>query len=148
MFNISNQRSGFTLLEMLMVVLIISILAAFVGVKVLNKDDVAKAAAAKAQLASLRSALQLYKMQNGNFPTQEQGLDALCKRPEKPPLPSSYPQGGYLDSSIMPKDPWKHDYVYMVPGLNGDPFDVMTYGSDGEPGGEGAAADISSSNLQ
>lgn len=142
------MKSGFTLLEMLMVVLIISILAAIVGIKVLNKDDVAKVAVAKTQLAAFRDALQLYKMQNGSFPTQEQGLDALCKKPEKPPVPASYQQGGYLNSSVLPKDPWKHDYVYMVPGMNGDPFEVMTYGSDGEPGGTGTAADICSSNLQ
>ncbi len=81
------------------------------------------------------------------MPTQEQGLAALCVKPSVSPVPEQYPEDGYLESRKVPLDPWNREYVYLVPGRNGESFEILTYGSDGEPGGEGEAADTSSSDL-
>lgn len=139
-----RRTGGFTLLEILVVVMIITILAAIVGVKVADKPGLARVAQAKAQMASFRTALQLYQMKHGNYPTQEQGLKALCEKPTVPPVPANYPTAGYLESRNLPKDPWNRDYVYLVPGSKGAPFEIITYGSDGEPAGQDEAADITS----
>ncbi|MBN1557546.1 MAG: type II secretion system major pseudopilin GspG [Lentisphaerae bacterium] len=138
---------GFTLLEILVVVLIITILATIVGVNVANRPEEARIAAARAQIASLKTALRLYHMDNGMLPAPRQGLDALCTPPESEPRPRAYREGGYLDSRRVPDDPWGRPYSYLVPGREGEPFEIISYGSDGEPGGEGAARDISSSDL-
>lgn len=138
---------GFTLLEILVVVLIITILATIVGVRVANRPDEARVAAARAQIAGLKTALRLYRMDNGRLPTQQQGLHALCERPQVEPRPRAYREDGYLDSHRVPDDPWGKPYVYLVPGRLGDPFEIISYGADGEPGGEGVEADISSADL-
>ena len=143
----SAARRGFTLLEILVVVLIITILATIVGVNVAKEPGKARAAAARAQLQTLRTALQLYRMEQGGFPTQEQGLNALCQKPTLPPVPERYPEGGYLDSRLVPIDPWGHEYVYLLPGSGGEPYEIVSYGSDGEPEGVGEAADLSSVNV-
>ena len=139
-----RSDGGFTLLEVLVVVLIITILAAVVGVNVLPHVGKANAAAAKAQLQEFNTALRLYRLDNGRFPTQEQGLRALCEMPSVPPLPARYPQGGYLERRQVPADPWGREYLYLSPGSGDAPYEVITYGSDGEPGGTGDAADLSS----
>lgn len=141
------MRSGFTLIEILVVVLIISILAGIVGLSVLRHPGEAKATAAKLQIKTIKSGLQLYRMEQNNYPTQEQGLNALCVKPSIPPVPEKYPAEGYLESSRLPKDPWGHDYIYLSPGRSQEPYEIISYGSDGEPGGTGDAADISSSDL-
>ena len=141
-----NTRAGFTLLEILVVVLIITILATIVGVNVAKRPGEARVAAAKAQIESLRTALDLYRMDQGQFPTQEQGLKALCEKPTISPVPERYPDEPYLKSTKVPLDPWKHDYVYLVPGSKGEKYEIISYGSDGEQGGQGDATDISSSN--
>ncbi len=140
-------RAGFTLLEILVVVLIITILATIVGVNVVNKPAEAKVAAARSHLGTLRAATQLYRMQHGQYPTQEQGLDALCRAPEIPPIPRDYPAGGYLGSRQVPLDPWGRPYVYLIPGPDGEPFEILSYGADGEPGGTGEAADLFAGQL-
>jgi general secretion pathway protein G len=144
-----NMRriQGFTLLELLVVVVIITILATIVGVKVAQRPGQARVAAAKAQIANFRTALQMYRMDNGRFPTMEQGLKALCEKPTTQPVPERYAEGGYLESRRVPADPWGREYVYIVPGPGGEPYEIISYGSDGEPGGEGEAADISSASL-
>jgi len=139
-----QRRSGFTLLEILVVVLIITILATIVGVNVAHEPGKARVAAARAQIDTFRTTLQLYRMDQGRMPTPEQGLRALCEKPVIPPLPAKYPDGGYLESHVLPKDPWGRDYVYVIPGPNGQPYEVLSYGADGEPGGDGDAEDISS----
>jgi general secretion pathway protein G len=144
----SVPRAGFTLLEILVVVLIITILATIVGVNVAREPGKAKAAAAKAQIVTLRTALQMYRMEQGGYPTQEQGLNALCEKPAARPVPERYPEGGYLETRALPLDPWKHGYVYLVPGPNGEPYEIVSYGADGQPGGTGEAADISSATFQ
>lgn len=139
-----QRRDGFTLLEILVVVLIITILATIVGVNVAKEPGKARAAAAAAHIGTLRTALQLYRMDNGMYPTQEQRLEALCTKPDRSPVPQRYREEGYLESRKLPVDPWGNPYVYLVPGRQGSPFEVLSYGGDGEPGGDGEAADISS----
>jgi general secretion pathway protein G len=141
------SKNGFTLIEILVVVLIISILAGIVGLSVLRHPGEAKVKAAQIQIKQFKSALQIYRMEQNQYPTQEQGLKALCVKPSVPPLPEKYPEEGYLQSLKLPKDPWNHDYIYLVPGRNQEPYEIISYGSDGEPAGTGEAADISSSDL-
>lgn len=141
-----DGRNGFTLLEILVVVLIITILATLVGVNIAREPGKARAAAARAQIETLRTALQIYRMEQGQVPTPEQGLRALCQKPETPPIPEKYPEGGYLEATAVPQDPWGREYVYVVPGPGGLPYEIVSYGSDGQPGGKGDAADISSAD--
>ncbi len=143
----SRQRAGFTLIEILVVVLIISILAGIVGVSVLRHPGEAKVTAAKLQIKNFKHALNVYRMEQNQYPTQEQGLEALCQKPVRPPIPERYPEEGYLDSRSLPKDPWNRDYIYLAPGRQHEPYEVLCYGSDGEVGGSQDAADISSSDL-
>jgi len=142
-----RRCAGFTLLEILVVLIIITVLAGIVGVNVLRKPGEARVAAARMQVRQLAAALKLYYAEQGMYPTQQQGLEALVKEPQTPPRPPHYPEGGYLDSLEVPRDPWGNEYVYLRPGRHGEPFEVICYGSDGQPGGEGDAADISSSFL-
>lgn len=142
-----KSKSGFTLLEVLVVVLIITILAAVVGVKVANEPGRARVAAAKAQMGQFKTALNLYRMHNGRLPTQEQGLDALHRLPSRSPIPRHFRPGGYLDSARLPSDPWGRAFVYLVPGSQGQDYEILTYGADGEPGGEDEDGDISSVDL-
>jgi general secretion pathway protein G len=142
-----TKRNGFTFLEILISMLIISILTGVVGLSLYRHIRQAKIEAARMQIKTFQAALQMYRVEQGKLPTTEQGLAALCVKPAIEPVPQDYPEEGYLDSRQVPRDPWKRDYLYLVPGRNGEPFEVLSYGSDGEPGGEGEAADISSSNL-
>ncbi len=142
-----KRNSGFTLLEVLVVVLIITILATIVGVKVANEPGRARVAVAKAMIGNFKTALNLYRMENGRLPTQQQGLYALCHLPSIPPIPEHFRPGGYLDSAKLPLDPWGHEYVYLVPGSANQEYEILTYGADGEPGGEGEDGDISSVDL-
>jgi general secretion pathway protein G len=135
------------LLEILVVVLIITILATIVGVQVAKEPGKARVTAATAQIRAFRTALQLYRMQNGFVPTQEQGLVALCQKPTVAPIPNAFPDEGYLETPNLPTDPWGRPYVYVVPGPAGQPYEIVTYGSDGEPGGQGEATDLSSASL-
>ena len=144
--SLNNLRKPFfTLLEILVVVLIITILATFVGVNLVKEPGRARTANATAQITTFRTALQLYRMDNGFYPTMRQGLDALCEKPGTPPIPAKFREGGYLESRNFPLDPWSNEYVYLVPGPDGEPYEIISYGSDGEPGGEGEDADIRSS---
>jgi general secretion pathway protein G len=141
-----TARSGFTLLEVLVVVMIITILATIVGLNLAKEPGKARVAKAKATIGILKTALQRYRMEHGRVPTQEQGLQALCTKPERPPVPESYPDGGYLDGTQVPLDPWKRDYVYLCPGPAGEPFLIICYGADGEPGGADEDTDITSND--
>jgi len=142
-----NARSGFSLIEILVVVLIISVLAAVVAVNVVKEPGRARVAAAKAQLVIFRTALQLYRMDNGRLPTQGQGLKALVERPTVAPVPRNFRPEGYLESRNLPLDPWSNPYVYLLPGSDGSPYEIISYGAEGEPGGTGEAADISTASL-
>jgi general secretion pathway protein G len=143
----THRSRGFTLVEVLVVIVIITILASIVMVNVLNKPGEARVAAARVQIQQVRSAVELYKLQQARFPTIQQGLAALVARPTLEPVPPSYPEGGYLSTPDLPRDPWGHDFVYLVPGRRNEPFEIISYGRDGEPGGEGEDADLSSSDT-
>lgn len=140
MYRISNQR-GFTLIEIMVVVVILGILAAIVAPKLLNKPDEARVTKATADIKGLEQALGLFKLDNGFFPSTEQGLQALVSKPATGRIPAKYPDGGYLKK--VPNDPWGNTYIYLAPGSHGD-FDLISYGADGEAGGEGKNADIES----
>ena len=135
---------GFTLIEIMVVIVILGIIAALVVPRVLERPDEARAVAAKSDIGAIMSALKLYRLDNQRYPTTEQGLAALVTRPDQPPAPPNWKPGGYLER--LPKDPWGRPYQYLNPGLKGE-VDVMTYGADGQPGGTGPDADIGSWDL-
>ena len=141
-----ETRSGFTLIEILVVLIIITILAGFVGLNVLRKPGEARVTAARMQVKTLQAAIKLYHTEQGRFPTQAQGLQALVTKPTTSPIPPNYPEGGYLDSRNVPSDPWGHEFIYLIPGRQGELFEIISYGADGEPEGSGEDADLSSAN--
>ena len=140
----SSRSRGFTLIEVLVVVVILSILAALIVPKIMDRPDEARVVAAKSDIRAITSALKLYRLDNGVYPSTEQGLQALVKKPETGEVPRNWKSSGYLDR--LPKDPWKNEYQYLNPGLHGD-IDILSLGADGQPGGEGTSADIGSWNL-
>jgi general secretion pathway protein G len=137
----NRGQKGFTLIEILIVVFILSLLAAIVTPKLIGRTDDAKIAAAKQQIGNFETALKLFKIDNGFYPSTEQGLDALVSRPTTGREPAKYREGGYLEKKDIPKDPWGNPYLYVSPGLHGD-YDIISYGADGTEGGEGVNADI------
>jgi general secretion pathway protein G len=137
-------RGGFTLLEVMIVVVILGILAALVVPKIISRPDEARVMAARQDIASLMQALKLYRLDNMRYPVTEQGLQALVEKPSAPPLAPNWKTGGYVER--LPKDPWGNQYQYLNPGLHGE-IDVFSYGADGAPGGDSNDADIGSWNL-
>ena len=146
--SLGPRTSGFTLVEILVVIAIISLLAGVVLLNITPQIGLGNQAAAKAQIQVLSSAATTYRMAHGRYPSQQQGLEALVKKPDQEPVPQNYPEGGYLNSRSLPLDPWKRPYIYLCPGRQNEPFEILTYGAEGEPGGEGANADISSADAQ
>lgn len=142
-----NHRSsmGFTLIEILVVVLILGILGAFVIPQFMDQPDKARVVAAKTDIQSIVSALKMYRLDNGVYPSTEQGLQALVKKPVTGEIPRNWKSNGYLER--LQKDPWKNDYQYLNPGLHGE-IDVFSYGADGQPGGDSINADIGSWNIE
>lgn len=138
------DQSGFTLIEIMVVVIILGILAAVVVPRFLDKPDEAKVTKAQTDMKGIETALGMFKLDNGFFPTTEQGLKALSEKPSVGRIPAKYPEGGYL--KVEPVDPWGNPYVYLSPGVH-DRFDLISYGADGEPGGEGYDADLNSWEL-
>ena len=130
---------GFTLIELMVVMVIIGVLAALIVPNVLDRADDARVTAARTDVANLMQALKLYKLDNQRYPTAEQGLEALVRKPTAGPAPANWRP--YLDK--LPADPWGHPYQYLNPGVKGE-IDVFSFGADGQPGGEGKNADIGS----
>jgi general secretion pathway protein G len=132
---------GFTLIEVIVVVVILGILAAFVAPRLMGRADDAKVSAAKNQIRSFETALKLFKLDNGFYPETEQGLQALIEKPSVGREARNWREGGYLENRSIPVDPWGNEYIYLSPGINGD-YEVITLGADGSEGGEGYDTDI------
>ncbi len=138
-----TNTNGFTLIEIMVVIVILALLAALVGPKLMGRTDDAKVADARVQIKNIETALKLFKLDNGVYPSTEQGLNSLITKPTVGAIPKNYKDGGYLESKKVPKDPWGNDYLYVSPGEHGD-YDLFSYGSDGAKGGDGKNADITS----
>lgn len=139
----TNQR-GFTLIEIMVVVVILGILAAIVVPRLLDEPEKARRTSAATQIRSLEEALGMFKLDNGFYPSTEQGLQALVEKPATGRIPSRFKAGGYIRK--IPLDPWGQPYLYLYPGLHGE-LDLFSYGPDGETGGEGEDADVANWNL-
>lgn len=136
-----SAKRGFTLIEMLVVIVIIGVLAAVVAPRLFGKTDEARVAAAKVQIENFSTALEMYAESAGGFPTTAQGLEALVAKPSSPPVPRNWSKT--LNRDEIPKDPWGNPYQYLAPGKhNPDAFDLFSYGKDGKTGGTGLDADI------
>jgi general secretion pathway protein G len=141
--NVAKRRpAGFTLVEIMVVVVILGILAVLIVPRVLGRSDEARQAAAKHDIATIMQSLKLYRLDNGRYPTNDQGLQALVTKPSSTPVPSNWKP--YLDN--LPKDPWGNTYQYLSPGVHGE-VDVFSLGADGQPGGIGADLDVGSWQL-
>ena len=133
------KRGGFTLLELLIVMIIIGLLAALIGPKMIGRVGESRQTVAKQQIEGFSSALEMYKLDTTKYPTQEQGLEALVIQPQG----ITYWKGSYLKKKFIPKDPWGNNYIYTYPGEHGD-YDIVSYGADGNSGGDGEDKDVAS----
>ncbi len=138
-----SGNAGFTLIELLVVIVILGLLAGMVAPKVLDKISDAKFVTAKGEIEAFSTAIDSYKLDNGIYPSTEQGLQALVEAPTTGTLPKKWRNGGYMKKRQIPKDPWDNDYVYICPGANGD-YDISAYGADGMSGGEEDNRDVNS----
>jgi general secretion pathway protein G len=136
-----RRQAGFTLIEIMVVIVILGLLAALVVPRLVGRTEEAKRTQTRVQIKNIQQALELFKLDNGFYPSTDQGLDALVRTPESGRIPKTYRKGGYLER--IPKDPWGNPYAYVSPGQHGD-YDISSYGADGVPGGEGEDADVNS----
>ncbi|ACL06826.1 type II secretion system major pseudopilin GspG [Desulfatibacillum aliphaticivorans] len=143
---VNKGDSGFTLLEVMVVIVILGMLFAYVGVRVMGASDGAKVDMAKMQIQTFETALKMFKLHNGFYPSTDQGLQALVEKPTTGQAATRYQPGGYLAKGKVPLDPWKNEYLYRCPGENGD-YDIISLGEDGQMGGVDFAADINSWEL-
>jgi len=145
--SLKKWKAGFTFIELMAVIVVLSILAMIVMPRIFGRVEETKITAAKVQIKNLESALRLFYLDNGFYPSTEQGLGALVEKPSTGRIPTNWREGGYLEKKEVPKDPWQHDYIYLSPGRNNEDYEIICHGRDGKEGGEGPDADISSSNL-
>jgi general secretion pathway protein G len=138
---------GFTLIELMVVIIILGILAVYVAPKIMSRPGEARQVKARLDIQNIENALKLYKLDNGSYPSTEQGLQALVEKPETGTVPRKWKSGGYLEKGKVPKDPWGNDFVYLSPGLKGD-FDLISYGLDGVPGGEEEHKDVNNWDIE
>lgn len=139
-----SRSRGFTLIEIMVVVVILAVLGALVVPKILENVDKARVTRAKSDIQAIETALDLYRLDNFKYPTTEQGMQALVTQPSDPSI-TNYRSGGYLKS--LPIDPWNNPYLYISPGADGRDYEIISYGRDGKPGGEGYDADIDSATM-
>ncbi len=132
---------GFTLIELMVVIVIIGLLAALVAPRLMRRADEARVTEAKIQIKNFETALRLFKSDNGFLPSTEQGLEALITLPLEGRIPENFREGGYLEKKTLPSDPWGHAYIYLSPGEESE-YDIISYGADGQPGGSGYDGDI------
>lgn len=144
---LGRDNHGFTLIEIMVVIVILGILAGLIVPRIMGRPEEAKRTKARLQIESLETAVKLFKLDNGYYPTTEQGLQALVEQPESGRIPKSWRKGGYLEKGSVPKDPWGNEFVFISPGVNGD-YDVISYGADGTAGGEENDKDINSWELE
>jgi len=140
-------NGGFSLIELMVVVIILGILAMYIGPKLMGRTEQAKEVQTRVQIEGLETALKLYKLDNGVYPTTEQGLQALVERPDTDNVLQNWRKGGYLEKGKVPKDPWGNEFIYLSPGIQGD-YDITSYGADGVPGGEDENKDINSWEIE
>jgi general secretion pathway protein G len=146
MINRPNER-GFTLIEIMVVIIILGILATYTAVKLTGQAEQARRTQAKVQIETFSTALALYKLDNGSYPSTDQGLNALVEAPTVGTLPRKWREGGYLEKRKIPLDPWKNEYIYLSPGIHGD-YDISSYGNDNAQGGEGENADVNNWDIE
>jgi len=137
----TRRQRAFTLIEIMVVIAILGILAALIVPKIMSRPDEARRVAARQDIGTVMQALNLYRLDNGRYPSQDQGLQALVVKPSTDPVPNNWKEGGYLER--LPSDPWGHPYQYLNPGVHGE-IDVFSYGAEGKPGGQGNDTDIGS----
>ncbi len=143
---LKNSR-GFTLIELMVVIVILSILAVWVAPKIMGRPEQAKQVKARVDIEGFETALKLYKLDNGMYPTTEQGLEALVSAPDTGKIPKNWREGGYIEKGKIANDPWGNPYAYLCPGVHGE-YDIISYGADGEPGGEGYDKDINNWEIE
>jgi general secretion pathway protein G len=142
-----RNLKGFSLIELMVVIVILGLLATFLLPKIINRPDEARITKAKSDIKAIESALKLYKLDNGIYPTTEQGLSALITKPTIEPIPQNWKRGGYLDTNSVPKDPWGNNYIYRSPGDEDRDYEIISLGADGKEGGEDINADIKSYEI-
>jgi len=146
--SIGNPGSkGFTLIELMVVIVILGVLAGLIVPRIMGRPDEARQLKAKMQIESLETALKLYKLDNGAYPSTDQGLEALVTQSETPPVPRKWREGGYLEKGKVPVDPWGNTFVYLSPGVHGD-YDISSYGADGVSGGDDKNSDINNWEIE
>jgi general secretion pathway protein G len=144
---IKNDTRGFTLIELMVVIVILGILAGLIVPRIMGRPEEARRLKAMIQIESLETALKLYKLDAGVYPSTEQGLQALVEKASTGIIPKKWREGGYLEKGKLPKDPWGNEFIYLCPGVHGE-YDIISYGSDGVPGGEGKNQDINNWDIE
>jgi len=138
---------GFTLIELMVVLVILGVLATLIIPRIMGRPEEARRIKARVDIQSLETALKLYSLDNGAYPSTEQGLQALVEAPSTGTLPKAWRDGGYLEKGKVPKDPWGNEFIYLSPGNHGE-FDLVSYGAEGAPGGEGKDEDVANWDLE
>ncbi|AGW15284.1 type II secretion system major pseudopilin GspG [Megalodesulfovibrio gigas] len=142
------RNSGFSLIEILIVMIILGLLATVLAPRIMDRPDEARVTKAAVDIKQLETALKLYKLDNGRYPTTAQGLQALVEQPRQDPVPKNYREGGYLERKELPKDPWGTPFIYRSPGRDKRPFELISLGADGKEGGEQFDADVNSWEIE